>query len=339
MYWASRTLASCTVCFVVASPVRSQEKQCLARSVPIIVRDLNSRPIEGMAPQDLVAKVDGKLVSIASIAEDSRPRRAVILLDTSGSMRGDSDHWKLPLDVAIHVARSISSNTQLAFLTFDDTIHNVIDFSGDNSAVLSQLNRMSDGEAFSKKDIQGNTALYDAVYYGWQLLKSSSSADLLFVISDGDDNKSSVSSDALERILVESGVRFFAVRMRDFTNLSFARHLDEMGSSQILGKIAEETGGEVFGPVGFRRGGYIHFAFSNYNYSAKTKVEDALGWFYEGILHSQILQIRIPAAIPTKELFDVKLSKAATHKWKGATLSYPRKLFPCGALADHLSAN
>jgi hypothetical protein len=324
---------------VVASPVRSQEEQCLARSVPIIVRDINSRPIKGMTLQDLVVKVNGKLVSLVSVAVDSRPRRAVILLDTSGSMRGESDHWKLPLDVAMHVARSVSSNTQLAFLTFDDAVHNVIDFSGDNSAVLGQLNRMSDGEAFSKKDIQGHTALYDAVYYGWQLLKNSSSADLLFVISDGDDNKSSLKLEALERILIGSGVRLFAVRMRDLTNLPRARRLDEMGSPRVLAEIAEKTGGEVFGPVGFRLGGYIHFAFSNYNYSAKTKVEDALIWFYEGMLQSQALEIQLPAAIPTKEFLEVKLSKEAARRWKGATLSYARKLLPCGALAERLSAH
>jgi len=40
--------------------------------------------------------------------------------------------------------------------------------------------------------VAGPTALYDAVYYGRQLLKNSSSADLLFVISDGDDNQSSL---------------------------------------------------------------------------------------------------------------------------------------------------
>jgi hypothetical protein len=292
-----------------------------------------------MTPQDLIAKVNGKLVNIVSVAVDSRPRRVVILLDTSGSMREDPDHWRLPLDVAVHVARSISSNTQLAFLTFDDVVHNVIDFSGDNSAVLGQLNRMSNGEAFSKKDIHGHTALYDAVYYGWQLLKNSTSADLLFVISDGDDNKSSLNLEALERILIGSGVRFFAVRMRDLTNVSRARRLDEMGSPRVLAEIAEETGGEVFGPVGFRLGGYIHYAFSNYNYSAKTKVEDALSWFYEGMLQSQALEIQIPAAIPAKEFLEVKLSKAGTQKWKGTTLSYPRRLLPCGALAERLSAN
>jgi VWFA-related protein len=307
--------------------------------VPIIVRDINSRPIKGVTSQDLVAKVNGKLVNIVSVAVDSRPRRAVILLDTSGSMRGDSDHWKLPLDVAMHVARSVSSNTRLAFLTFDDAVHNVIDFSGDNSAVLGQLNRMSDGEAFSRKDIQGHTALYDAVYYGLQLLKNSSFADLLFVISDGDDNKSSLKLEALERILIGSGVRLFAVRMRDLTNLPRARRLDEMGSPRVLAEIAEKTGGEVFGPVGFRLGGYIHFAFSNYNYSAKTKVEDALIWFYEGMLQSQALEIQLPAAIPTKEFLEVKLSKEAARRWKGATLSYARKLLPCGALAERLSAH
>jgi hypothetical protein len=81
--------------------------------------------------------------------------------------------------------------------------------------------------------VAGPTDLYDAVYYGRQLLKNSSSANLLFV-SHGDDNKSSLNLEALERILIGSGVRFFAVRIRDLTNLSSARRLDEMGSPRAL---------------------------------------------------------------------------------------------------------
>jgi len=337
MCWISKAVAFCVVCLAVASSLPSQEEQCIAPSVPIIVRDAHSLPIQGISPQDFVAKVGGKSVQIFSIALDSRPRRAVVLLDTSASMKADdSRHWKLPLDIAGDVVRSMSPNTQLAFLTFDDTVRNVIDFSGDNSAVLGQLSRMSAGEAFSKRDIQGQTALYDAVYQGWHLLEKPSSADSLFVISDGEDTKSSLKLEALEEILIGSGVRFFAVRVLSLENLTHARsHL----GGPPLAEIAGKTGGEVFGPVGFRLNGHIQFAFSNYEYGDKTKVEDALNWFYEGMIQSETLKIQLPTEIPTDESLEVRLSTAAAHKWKGATLSYPRKLLHCVGLADHLPTN
>jgi len=339
MHWASKTGACCTVFLVVASPIPSQGEPCSAQSIPIIVRDAHSLPIERITAQDFVVKVGGKSVGIVSIAADPRPRRAVILLDTSSSMDGTSSKQrKLPLDIALQVARSVSSNTQLAFLAFDDAVHDVIGFSHDNSTVLYQLSRMSG--ALSGKGIQRRTALYDAAYHGWQLMGNPSSADLLLAISDGGDNKSKVKLGVLERNLIGSGVRFFAVLVRDVSVPASARAPEENDGPRVLADIAEKTGGEVFGPVGFWLDGFIHFAFSNYDYSSQTfsnydyssqtKVEDALSWFFQGMRESEVLEIQLPAIPMEKESLEVKLSKAAAHRWKAATLSYPRRLLPCG---------
>ena len=330
--FSSKAVFGCLVCVLVASPACSQKGPSLARSVPVIVRDKHSLVIQGITPQDLVAKVNGKSARIASITVDSRPQRAVILLDTSASMKGTTEyrHWKFPLNIAVDVATSMSPNTQLAFLAFDETAHHVIGFSRGNAAVLDQLNQMAAAQAFSEIGFQRLTALYEAVYRGWQLIEGPSSADLLLVISDGDDNKSSLKPEALERTLTGSGVRFFAVRVRDLENLSQARHLDELGGPRELAEIAEKTGGEVFGPVGFRLNGVIHFAFSNYDYSDKTRLEDALSWFLQGMIQRQAAEIQVPGANDTEESLELKLSNLSAHKWKGATVSYPRKLLPRG---------
>src|SRR5215467_6566549 len=114
MYWTLRIGACCGVFLVLASHICSQGEQCLARGVPIIVRDSLGLPIEGIAAEDFLAKVGGKSVDITSVATDSRPRRAVILVDVSSSMYGtSSEQRKLPMDIAIQVARSIGPRAQL----------------------------------------------------------------------------------------------------------------------------------------------------------------------------------------------------------------------------------
>lgn len=315
-------------CFLVSSIGRSQERTPLER-IPVVVRDRHGSVISGITVQDLTAKVAGNSATVGAITVDSRPHRVVILVDTSASMNGvrDSKKWKLPVEIATYAATAISPNMELAFVAFDETAHSVIDFSQGNTAVLKQLNRMSAAQTLSEIGVRKRTALYDAAYRGWQLLDKPTSADLLLVISDGDDNKSSLKPEALEKILTGSGVRFFAVRIQDFDDPSLARYLEASGGPRVLAEIAEKTGGEVFGPIGFRSG-VVNFGFSDYEYSDKTSLKDALGEFLRGIVQQEVAEIQFSSASETEQPLELKLSHVAAHRWKGATLSYPRKLFP-----------
>src|SRR5690242_17262347 len=96
-----RVVVCSIVCFLFSSAGLSQEQPSLER-VPVIVRDRHGLVIPEITAQDLAAKVGGNSGSIAAISVDSRPHRAVILLDTSESMKGvrDSKKWKLPTIIA-----------------------------------------------------------------------------------------------------------------------------------------------------------------------------------------------------------------------------------------------
>ncbi len=327
-----RVLTFCFLCVSIAPLLRAQTDACRLRRLSVIVRDSRGVPIDGLAPEDFSAKFKGKAVQIVSLAQADRPRRAVMLLDTSGSMKGiqETGQWKLALEIVNQFANAFSPHGQLAFLSFDESIHETIDFSRGNSAVLAQLKRMMDGNGFSAKQVQGRTALFDAVHNGWQLLEKPSSTDVLFGVTDGRDNKSRLKQEALERELVRSDVRFYAVLMFDAQGGSRGRTPEELLGPDILDELAETTGGEVFGPVGYRRGHYLYFSSSKYSFSDKMNIDQALVTFYEGLFHRKTLELELPAAPAKKEeKLELKFSSSAQRKWKGAVISYPQKLLPC----------
>ena len=332
-------MVSFIVCLLLISSIgRSQEGTFLAR-IPIIIRDRSGSVIPGITAQDLTAKIAGNSANVAAVAVDSRPHRMVILLDTSASMNGvrDSKEWKLPVDIATYTATAVSPNMGLALVAFDENAHDVVDFSQGNAAVLKQLNRMSAAQKLSEIGVRKRTALYDAVYRGWQLIDKPTSADMLLVISDGDDNKSSLKPEALEKTLIGSGVRFFAVRIQDFDDPSLARYLEASPGPRVLAEIAAKTGGEVFGPVGFRLGA-VNFAFAPYDYSEKTNLKDAFGGFLQGIVQQEAAEIEFSSASTNEQPLEIKLSYVAAHRWKGAILSYQRKFVPIALSAKPASA-
>lgn len=319
------------------SCIQAQNNPCRSKDLPVLVRDTHSLPIDGLVPEDFSAKTKGQPIRVVSATPGPRPRRVVMLLDTSGSMQGiqGSGQWKLALEIVNQFARALSPHSQLAFLTFDETVHDTIDFSAGNPAVLAQLRRMLDGNGFSSKNVRGRTALFDAVHSGLQLIQNASVGDILFVVTDGGDNKSRVKREDLERELVRSGVGFYAVLIMDAQSGGRGRTPEELSGPDILYEVADTTGGEVFGPVGYRTGHYVYFGSPKYNFDDKMKTEQALMLFYEGLFHHETLSLELPVAISKKERWlELRLSESAKRKWKGAVISYPQKLLPCEAKVD-----
>jgi hypothetical protein len=318
----------------IAPSLCAQTDACRSRELSVVVRDSRGVPIDDLLPEDFSARIKGKPVPAVSLTAGDRPRRAVMLLDTSGSMKGfqETGQWKLALAIVNQFANAFSPHGQLAFLSFDESIHETIDFSKGNSAVLAQLRRMMDGNGFSAKQVHGRTALFDAVHSGWQLLEKPSPADVVFVVTDGGDNKSRLKQEALERELIQSGVRLYAVLVMDTVGGSGGRTPEELNGPDILGELARTTGGELFGPVGYRRGHYIYYDFSKYSLDDKMNIGQALMIFYEGLFHRKTLKLELPVApFKKEETLDLKLSGSAERKWKGAVISYPQKLLPCRA--------
>src|SRR5258708_40086049 len=91
-----------------ATPSSNAEtNDCLRRSVSVSVLDRDGRPVTDLSAQQLHAELNGKTIEIISLPVERQSRRIAILLDASGSMRGQEGmRWKLAVGVAEQLANS-----------------------------------------------------------------------------------------------------------------------------------------------------------------------------------------------------------------------------------------
>src|SRR5260370_6671141 len=128
--------------FVVSSlPATAQDASCLHRTLPITVHDSHWLQFHGLTAEDFQAKLRGQRVKILSLHPDTRPHRIVVLLDTSGSMRGEESgkEWKLASSVAAHFSQANLKSTSPALFLFSDKVLEQIDFPQCTSAIANHL--------------------------------------------------------------------------------------------------------------------------------------------------------------------------------------------------------
>ncbi|HEV1996027.1 MAG TPA: VWA domain-containing protein [Candidatus Acidoferrum sp.] len=314
---------------VCARGARAQEVNCQRRTLPVALRDKLNLPIQGISAADFEAKVHGKPIKILSLAPDPRPHRLVLILDTSGSMgstASDSPLITLEFALARHFFDVNRQRSQIALLMFNNDVTDVVDFARGNTAVGDKLQQIASDHNFVKTNVKGRTALRDAILEGLQLLDHPSSADALFVLTDGGDNASKrKSADVTQRLAVTS-VRLFAVVLHQ--EVSYRnRTPEELSGPGELSEIAGKSGGEILSAAAWH-GKQIALSADA---EAKLKTQETLGRLYETILQDNLLEIELPFPIAKNEHWELKLSDAARRQWKGTQITYPTTLISCNS--------
>ena len=320
------SLASLVLCI---HPVEAQEQPCTTRKLPVSFRDPQNLPLQNFSVSDLEAKVHGKPVKIVSLEADPRPHRLVLILDSSGSMGSVEDEpplWNLGMSLARHLFEVNGPRAQFAMLVFNDQVTDEIDFSQGNSVVGEKLRQIAENRDFVKTHIKGKTALRDAILQAISMLDHPTSADAVYVLTDGGDNASHNSVEGLNRRLAVSSVRVFAVLLN--RNHPYRNRIpeEEIGP-QDLAEIAHKSGGEILTAAEWR-GKQVALSA---NADAKVKSAEMLSRLYETIFQDRLLEVELPFPLKTNEHWDLKLSDAARHKWKNVQIIYPDTLTGCNA--------
>ncbi|MCX8032566.1 MAG: VWA domain-containing protein [Thermoleophilia bacterium] len=184
-------------------------------------------------------EVDGMPAPITSVeeaqAETALPVQTVLLIDESGSMKGEA--IKAAAEAAASFIKTMSPTDTAAVQAFNEGFRTLQGFTSDQTALVASLNKLNP---------QKETALYDA------LLKSFSSFGLapsggvspattgpsaigaryLILLSDGGDTVSLAKLEEVMTVARASGVQVYAVGLK-------TKEFD----SQPLVSIAEATGG------------------------------------------------------------------------------------------------
>lgn len=322
-------LCSLFVLAVGIQPAHSQESSCTNRKLAVSFRDAQNLPLQNISVTDLEAKIKGKPVKLLSLAPDPRPHRIVLALDQSGSMgsiEGESPLWRLELSLAGHFFEMNRQRAHIAFLSFNDRVDDIVDFSRGNAAVGEMLRQSAGEGSYLKTHIKGKTALRDAIFLGAQLLEHPSSADAVYVITDGGDNASKHSAAEVDQRLALTSVRLFAVLLCRSAGTPI-RAPEEISGPGELAEMARKSGGEILTAAEWHGNSVALSA----NVDAKARSEETLSRLYQTILEDGILEIQLPFLLTKNEHWEIKLSDAARHRWKGAQITYPSMLVSCDA--------
>jgi Mg-chelatase subunit ChlD len=313
----------------VCCSLPAQQQACQRRILPIAFRDSQNLPIQNISPADLDAKVHGKPVKILSLLADMRPHRLVLILDASGSMgaaeRG-APRWKLAVTLARHFFAVNRQESPIALIIFNDQVTDAIDFTSGNSAVADKLQQIGLDSQYMKANVKGKTALRDAILQGLRLLDHPTSADAVYVLSDGGDNTSTHSVPDVNQRLAATSVRLFAVFLEE-GRLSRSRPPEEESGPGELAEIARKSGGEILS-VASKQGDQVALTADP---DGKFKTEETLSRLYQTIVRDTLVEIELPLPIAKTVTWELRLSDSARRQWKGAQLTYPTNLLGCAS--------
>lgn len=191
------------------------------------ITGLDGKPILGLQQNQFKILEDGKEQEIAYFQAEETPFAAVILLDSSGSMR---ESMTLARSAAITFLDGLRSKDVAAIYNFDSKVSLIQDFS--NSRDMA--------EGFFNLKASGMTVLNDAIYHAaGELAKRQEKRRAIIVLSDGEDTKSAHTSDKALKAALAANALIYTIDMSAPETYGKQRVLNKV----VLKNFAEKTGG------------------------------------------------------------------------------------------------
>jgi hypothetical protein len=237
--WAAIAVVAAGLC------ATAQNLSCGQRNIFVQVNHTNGMPMVDLPPSTMALEVRGKRLPIVSAQPLNTVRRAVILLDASGSMVNEPEKWSGALTTVRRLLAALPQSVPVAYTRKSLTSQFTVSFEKSaprqdivaDLAVAAQMVGMHTGKTAMLDWIDDANAMFDGPQAG----------DAIFVISDGSDNTSKENTGRVEKRLIANGVRLLAIVMREPEspmNYSGPTQEDFQGL-QALGNLAVNSGGRA----------------------------------------------------------------------------------------------
>lgn len=201
----------------------------------------HGRLISDLSAGDIAVRDDGKApAKISEFAPQSKlPLHLGLLIDTSGSLQ---PRFAFEKQAATRFIAGVLRNpSDLAFVggfANDTTITQ--DFTADTALLRAGVDQLT---------INGGTAIWDAVSRAcWKLAaypEKERVANVLVVLTDGEDNASRASLRQAIRDAENTGVTIYVISTRDYQDL---HQFGKSDADKVLQELAERAGGEAMFP-------------------------------------------------------------------------------------------
>jgi hypothetical protein len=235
------TLSVANLCFCLATsalvfPCFAVAGDCSAPTVLLNAFDRKVNIERDLHAEDIKVEVDGKHAPILSLSFDTRPRRIILMFDSSGSMKASPQQsgWGLAIPAAAYAAYVVPESASAQLVTFSDTLmRESSDF--ENQKVVQ-------GKVFDlrKRQPKGLTSLFDSVHQVLIEFKELRFGDAIYLVTDGGDNKSRISRKKVIEELSSRGIRVFIFLVQRPPHTE-----EEKNGISDMYAFAESTGGVV----------------------------------------------------------------------------------------------
>ncbi len=202
--------------------------------LPVVVTDKHGAFVTDLPKDAFTVYDNGRPVQIDLFSREDAPVTVGLVIDASGSMRPKIGEV---IAAAMAFVRSSNPNDALFAVRFNDDVRTVTD---DGVPV-----RLEDNDAIRRSLLSihpdGRTAMYDGLLDALERLDRASGArKVLILISDGGDNASQATRDAVLQRARRSNAAIYTIGVFDAA--------DPDRNPRLLKQLAQDTGGERFLP-------------------------------------------------------------------------------------------
>jgi Ca-activated chloride channel homolog len=202
--------------------------------VPVSVVDLLNRQVTGLEKQNFAVFENKQRQEIRYFSSEDAPISLGAIFDSSGSMADKIDRAR---EAMVEFFKTANPQDEFFMIAFADTLEQVTDFTQSVGDIQGKLPYTVP---------KGRTALLDAIHLGLiKMRQAKYQRKALLIISDGGDNHSRYTESEIKNLVKESDVQIYAIGI-------YGRYFptqEELQGPQLLGDIADLTGGRAFSIV------------------------------------------------------------------------------------------
>jgi Ca-activated chloride channel family protein len=205
------------------------------RLVPlnVTVTDKTGRLVTNLPQSAFQVFENGVQQQIKIFKREDVPVSMGLIIDNSGSMREKRQGVE---SAALALVKDSNPMDEVFIINFNDEVYMDADFTSD-------IHKMEQG--LTKIDSRGGTAMRDAIRLSVEHLKEGAKRDkkVVLVVTDGNDNASQISLDALTRLAQQDDALIYAIGL-----LTDEDRREAKKAQRALQLLTESTGGTVFYP-------------------------------------------------------------------------------------------
>jgi Ca-activated chloride channel family protein len=213
------------------------------RLVPlnVTVTDKSGRLVTTLPQSAFQVYENGVQQQIKLFKREDVPVSLGLIIDNSGSMREKRQGVE---SAALALVKDSNPQDEVIVVNFNDEVYlDTCQGSSNKNCFTNDIKVME--HALTKIDSRGGTAMRDAIRLSAGELKEKAKRDkkVILVVTDGNDNASQISLDALTRLAQQDDILIYAIGL-----LTDEDKREAKKAQRALQLLTESTGGTVFYP-------------------------------------------------------------------------------------------